>query len=144
MTIGSLEMEKEAYYKSGIFSWAFIPTYIIMALIQFGFFCLYNGSFHPMYCVVATETTGNDKNDEENIAKTEQTQIMEQISEVMEKCEHQNQKIQEIQTIMNSVLPRLTELEVEIQLSKINAGVANTSTSLAETRKKLEILPQIN
>ena len=135
-------MEKEAYYKSGILSWVFIPTYIIMTLIQYGLFCLYNGSFHPMYCVLA-ETTKIDNIEEENIAKTDRTQMREQITEVREKCMAQNQRIEELQTMMNRVLSKLTELDVDFHQQQTGAAVANTIISVAEIQEKLEVLPQI-
>ena len=45
--IGVLDMEIEAYDKIQLFSWICFPIFSAMAVLQYFFFFLYNGPFHP-------------------------------------------------------------------------------------------------
>ena len=47
-TIGVLEIEVEAYQKIDLFVWIFFPIIIVLTILQFAFFTLYNGQFHHM------------------------------------------------------------------------------------------------
>lgn len=58
-TIGVLQMEIEAYQTVSLF-FILIPVIILLAILQLGFFTLYNGRFHPMSTILDAATT-NDK-----------------------------------------------------------------------------------
>jgi hypothetical protein len=58
--LGALEMEKEAFQKSQIFSWIFFPIWIIMAIIQAVSFVLGNERLHPLAKLVEDSDTTDE------------------------------------------------------------------------------------
>ena len=61
-TIGVLQMEIEAYQTVSLF-FILIPVIILLAILQLGFFTLYNGRFHPMSTILDAATS-SDKDGE--------------------------------------------------------------------------------
>ena len=59
-TIGVLEMEVEAYQRIDLYVWIFVPIIIVMTILQFAFFTLYNGQFHPMNKILTAANPGKN------------------------------------------------------------------------------------
>ena len=57
-TIGVLQLEIEAHQKIGLYVWIFVPIIIVMTIMQFGFFTLYNGQFHPFNKIITLTNPG--------------------------------------------------------------------------------------
>ena len=50
--LGALEIEKESFQKAQLFSWVFLPIWILSALVQSVCFVLGNGRFHPLASIL--------------------------------------------------------------------------------------------
>ena len=46
-TIGTLEMEDEAFERCKTMSWIFYPIFMLIGILQIILFVLYNDKFHP-------------------------------------------------------------------------------------------------
>ena len=55
-----LEVEIEAYQKIDLYVWIFVPIIIVMTIMQFAFFTLYNGQFHPMNKILILSNPGKN------------------------------------------------------------------------------------
>ena len=54
-SIGTLDMENEAYTKAWIFSWIFYIVTIMCSILQYVCFYFYNEKYHPMAMILKKE-----------------------------------------------------------------------------------------
>ena len=60
-TIGTLQMEDEAFVQCYYMSWIFYPIFTLIAILQVISFLLYNHYFHPFYDILEGADTDPGK-----------------------------------------------------------------------------------